>query len=68
MTPRTSGLIARVAFLSFFKSSDDVIADIECFIEELEPYASPQLQDSVELVLDKIKDTSFVRELGLTVY
>jgi hypothetical protein len=47
---------------------DDTIVDIECFVEHLEPYASPQLQDSVTLVLDKIKDASFVRELGLTVY
>lgn len=65
---RNIGLIQQLLSEREIVISADVIADIECFIEKLEPYASPQLQDSVVMVLAKIKDASFVRELGLTVF
>jgi hypothetical protein len=65
---RNIGLVKQLLSEREVVISSDVIADIECFIEELEPYASPQLQESVMLVLDKIKDASCVRELGLTVF
>jgi len=61
------GLVEQLLSAGQLVVSDDVIADVTCFMEDLKPYASPQLQDSIELILDRIKDPLFVQGLGLKV-
>ena len=63
---RHSGLVEQLLSDGGASLSDAVIKDIVCFLDDLKAYASPALQDSIDLLLEKIKDGSLGKELGIT--